>query len=228
MIKDNWFVFENIDKLSEQLAKNILDIAKTSIKSSNSFKIVLAGGNSILNTYKILSNSKSDWSKWHIFLGDERCLPVEDKDRNDYIINQVWLNNGLIPKNNINFIHAELGADDGTLHYEKILNNVGDFDVVLLSMGEDGHTASLFPGHLYGENKNVVAEYNSPKYPKVRISISYSRINQSKNIFKIINGSSKQKALNMWLEGKALPINKIYSQFEKVLICKNTLAKLEQ
>ena len=223
MLKDNWVVFEDIDKLSEQLAYNILEIAETSIRLSNSFKIVLTGGNSVLKLYNILSNSKSNWSKWHIYLGDERCLPTNDKDRNDYIINQVWLNNSQILKKNIHFIYAEFGVDDGALHYEKILDNVGDFDVVLLSIGEDGHAASLFPHHLYDKNTSVVVERNSPKFPKDRISMSYSRLNQSKNIFKRISGSSKQKAVKMWIKGKALPINKIYGQSEKVFICNNAL-----
>ena len=223
MLKDNWVVFEDIDKLSEQLAYNILEIAETSIRLSNSFKIVLTGGNSVLKLYNILSNSKSNWSKWHIYLGDERCLPTNDKDRNDHVINQVWLNNSQILKKNIHFIKAEFGVDDGALHYEKILDNVGDFDVVLLSIGEDGHAASLFPHHLYDKNTSVVVERNSPKFPKDRISMSYSRLNQSKNIFKIISGSSKQKAVKMWIKGKALPINKIYGQSEKVFICNNAL-----
>ena len=223
MLKDNWVVFEDIDKLSEQLAYNILEIAETSIRLSNSFKIVLTGGNSVLKLYNILSNSKSNWSKWHIYLGDERCLPTNDKDRNDHVINQVWLNNSQILKKNIHFIHAEFGVDDGALHYEKILDNVGDFDVVLLSIGEDGHAASLFPHHLYEKNTSVVVECNSPEFPKDRISMSYSRLNQSKNIFKIISGSSKQKAVKMWIKGKALPITKIYGQSEKVFICKNAL-----
>jgi len=223
MIKDSWIVFEDIDALSEQLASDILNVAKVAIKSRGCFKIVLTGGNSILNTYKILSNSKSDWNKWNIYLGDERCLPIGDSERNDYIINQTWLSNSYILKENINFIHAELGVDDGALHYEDILNDVGDFDVVLLSMGEDGHVASLFPDHLYDKNKSVVAECNSPKYPKERVSMSYSRFNQSRNIFKIISGESKQEAVKMWAKGKSLPINRVYGQAEKVLISKNSL-----
>ncbi len=223
MLKNNWFIFENIDQLSEQLANDILDVARASIKLSGSFKIVLTGGNSILNTYKILGNSESDWDKWHVYLGDERYLPVGDKDRNDRLINEIWLKDGLIPKNNINFIHAELGANEGALHYEKILDNVGSFDVVLLSMGGDGHVASLFPGRLHNKGKNVVVECNSPKYPKERISMSYSRLSQSRNIFKIISGSSKRQAVDLWLKGRALPIDKIHGQSERIFISKNAI-----
>ena len=223
MLKNNWFVYPNIDELSEQLARDILTLAEKSIKLNNNFKIVLTGGESIINTYKILNNSSSDWSKWHIYLGDERCLPAGDRNRNDYIIKQVWLNNSQILKKNIHFIHAELGPNNGALYYEKILSNTGYFDIVLLSMGEDGHTASLFPGHFYNKNKSVVSECNSPKYPKNRISVSYSRLNKSKNIFKVVCGSSKKKAVDLWLAGKTLPINKIYVQSEKIFACENVL-----
>jgi len=227
MLKNNWFVFEDINELADQLANDILDVAKTAIRSNNSFKIVLTGGNSILNTYKVLSNSESDWDKWHIYLGDERCLPIGDKGRNNHIINQVWLNNSRILKKNIHFIDAELNATDGAARYENILNSVGDFDVTLLSMGEDGHAASLFPGHLYDTNKSIVIERNSPKYPRERISMSYSRLNHSKNIFKVISGSSKQRSLDLWLKGDGLglPINQISGINNKMYLCKDALYK---
>ncbi len=223
MSKDNWFIFTDIDKLSEQLVHDILDIAEKTIQLNNNFKIVLAGGTSLINLYKLLSNSKSDWHKWQIYIGDERCLPIEDRDRNDHIINKIWLNGSTIPKQNINFIHAELDPDSAALHYEGVLTNIGDFDIVLLSIGEDGHTASLFPGHLYDKNRSVVVECNSPKYPKDRISMSYSRLDQSKNIFKVINGSSKQGAVDLWLKGVVLPVNKINGHSEKVFICEDAL-----
>jgi 6-phosphogluconolactonase len=135
------------------------------------------------------------------------------------MINKVWLNNGDIPRQNINLIRAELGPNDGAINYEKVINNVAYFDIVLLSMGEDGHTASLFPGHSYDENKMVVFEHNSPKYPKERISMSYSRLNQSKNVFKVVNGISKKKALDKWINGHKLPINKINGDLDKVFVC---------
>ncbi len=223
MLKDNWFIFIDINKLSKRLASDILAIAEQSIKLSDSFKIVLAGGASLIKTYKILSDADSDWSKWHVYIGDERCLPTKDKDRNDYAINEAWLNNSLIPKQNINFIQSELGARKGALYYEKTLKNVGYFDVVLLGMGEDGHTASLFPDHLYDKNKSVVVECNSPKYPKERISMSYSRFNKSKHVFKVINGHAKKGTVSLWLKGKKAPISEINGDFERVYICKDVL-----
>jgi 6-phosphogluconolactonase len=222
---NNWLIFTDIDKLSEKLACDILDIAEKSIQLNNIFRIVLAGGESIASLYKVLNNSKSDWSKWQIYIGDERCMPLKDINRNDHMINNIWLDHSKIPKKNIHFTHAELGPDKASAHYEDVLKSIGYFDIVLLSIGEDGHTASLFPSHFYDENKSVVVECNSPKYPKERVSMSYSRLNQSKNIFKVINGKSKQGALDLWSKGVILPINQINGHSEKVYICEDAFFK---
>ena len=225
MLKDNWVIFSDIDKLSEKLARDILDIAEKSIQLNDIFRIVLAGGESVTSLYKVLNNSKSTWSKWQVYIGDERCMPLKDINRNDHMINKIWLDHSKIPKQNIHFTHAELGPDKASAHYEDVLKSIGYFDIVLLSIGEDGHTASLFPSHFYDENKSVVVECNSPKYPKERVSMSYSRLNQSKNIFKVINGKSKQGALDLWSKGVILPINQINGHSEKVYICEDAFFK---
>jgi 6-phosphogluconolactonase len=223
MLKGNWVVYKDIDSLSKELSKEILEIAKKSIKLNGNFTIVLAGGGSVLKLYKILSQSISDWGKWFVYIGDERCLPIQDKNRNDHIINDIWLNNSQIPKKNIFFIKTELGCDNSANDYEKVLKNIASFDIVLLSIGEDGHTASLFPKHRYDNSKSVVVEYNSPKYPKERVSMSYLRLNQASNVFKVVSGVSKQRAVKLWLEEKKLPINQIKGLSEKVYICKDAL-----
>ena len=188
ILNENWLMFKDNNDLSKELAREILDIAKNSIRLNGCFTIVLAGGRSVINLYKILRQSTSDWNKWYVYIGDERCLPLQDKERNDHIINSIWLNNSQIPEKNINFIKAELGHDNGAYDYEEVLKNIVSFDVVLLSIGEDGHTASLFPGHYYDNNKSVVVEHNSPKRPKDRISMSYSRLNRANNVFKVVRG----------------------------------------
>jgi 6-phosphogluconolactonase len=109
--------------------------------------------------------------------------------------------------------------------YESTLREVEKFDVVLLSMGEDGHTVSLFPNHSYVKSDNIVLVYNSPKSPSERISMSYTRLNQAKNVFKIIMGQSKQEAVSLWLQGEKLPINQINGDNEKVYICKDALTE---
>jgi 6-phosphogluconolactonase len=98
ILKDNWIIFDDEVSLAKELSREILGIAKKSIKKNNHFSIVLTGGKSILNLYKILSVSDSDWSKWHIYLGDERFIFASHQDRNDRVINEMWLIMSSIPK----------------------------------------------------------------------------------------------------------------------------------
>jgi len=222
-LKDNWFVFNNIDTLSKYVARDIVRVADSSIKKRGKFIIVLAGGGSFSKVYKVLSNLKSDWEKWHVFIGDERCLMPEDFNRNDYLINKVWLKNSLIPKRNIQFMHPELGVESCALQYEKLIDSIDRFDLVLLGMGEDGHTASLFPGHTHSLNKKVIVETNAPKLPTDRVSLSYNALNNSLNVFKVIRGPDKGRAVDLWINGLDLPIGRVHGDVEKVYLCKDVL-----
>ena len=226
ILNDNWISFDDEMSLSEALAQEILNIAKKSIFEKDCFSIVLTGGQSVLSLYKILSKADSNWGKWHIYIGDERFLPVGHKDRNDQTINEIWLDNSTIPKNNIHFIKVELGLLEARVEYENTLKKIDKFDVVLLSMGEDGHIASLFPDHIYSENQSVVIEKNSPKTPKERISMSYERFNKSKYVVKLIVGESKKKALNLIADEKILPVSRVFGDIEKNYICMHKYIKL--
>jgi 6-phosphogluconolactonase len=221
ILNDNWLIFDDEMSLSKALAQEVLNIAKKSIFEKDCFSIVLTGGQSVLNLYKILSKSDSNWEKWHIYIGDERCVPMRHKDRNDQVINEIWLDNSTISKNNIHFIQAELGLIEAQKEYEKVLKKIDKFDVVLLSMGEDGHIASLFPNHLYSEEQMVVVERNSPKLPKERVSMSYKRLNRAHYIFKLIIGESKQKAVTLIKQKANLPITRVNGDCEKLYFCKS-------
>ena len=216
ILNDNWLIFDDEMSLSKALAQEILNIAKKSIFEKDCFSIVLTGGQSVLSLYKILSKADSNWDKWHIYIGDERFLPAEHKDRNDQIINEIWLDNSPIPKKNIYFIKAELGLLEARAEYEDTLKRIDKFDIVLLSMGEDGHIASLFPGHIYPKEQLVVIEQNSPKPPKERISMSYKQLNKAHYVFKLIMGESKQKAVALFKKNANIPITKINGDCEKI------------
>jgi len=133
-LKNNWLIFANDDILSNKLAKKILMIAEESIKLKGDFTIVLAGGKSPKKLYEILKGSNSEWDKWIVYIGDERCLPIDDNERNDGQIMKEWLNVSHIKKENIYSIKAELGMLNAKLDYEKVLSKVDVFDVVLLSV----------------------------------------------------------------------------------------------
>ena len=223
ILNDNWLIFDDEISLSKALAQEILNIAKKSIFEKDCFSIVLTGGQSVLSLYKILSKADSNWDKWHIYIGDERFLPVGHKDRNDQTINEIWLDNSTIYKKNIHFIKAELGLLEARAEYEDTLKRIDKFDIVLLSMGEDGHIASLFPGHIYPKEQLVVIEQNSPKPPKERISMSYKQLNQSHYVFKLIMGESKQKAVTLLEQNVSLPIARVNGDFEKKYLCKSVV-----
>jgi 6-phosphogluconolactonase len=223
ILNDNWIIFDDEISLSKALAQEILNIAKKSIFEKDFFSIVLTGGQSVLNLYKILSKADSNWDKWHIYIGDERFLPAGHKDRNDQIINEIWLNNSTIPQKNIHFIKAELGLLDARVEYENTLKRIDKFDVVLLSMGEDGHIASLFPNHVYPEDQMIVVEHDSPKPPKERVSMSYKQLNRAHYIFKLIIGESKQKAVTLLQQNANLPITRVNGDCEKLYFSKSAI-----
>jgi 6-phosphogluconolactonase len=215
---DNWLVFDDKTSLSKVLARAILDIAEKAILKKSCFSIVLTGGKSAISLYKILSKSESNWNKWHIYISDERSLPAGHKDRNDKEINKIWLDNSTIPKKNIHFIKAELGLFEARLKYENTLRKIDKFDIVLLSVGEDGHIASLFPNHVYPEKQMVVVERSSPKPPKERISISYQRLNKAHYIFKLIIGNLKQNSIDLLRKGVDLPASRVVGEHKDIYV----------
>jgi 6-phosphogluconolactonase len=162
----NWKPFDSIELLAEAVCQRILGAADKAIANKGVFKLVLAGGTAPVKAYQLLATKQADWSKWHIYHGDERCLPVDNAERNSLVAEQKWLNLVAIPKAQIYNIPAELGAEVGAEKYAKVVADAGTFDLVLLGMGEDGHTASLFPGHVHNANELTHAIFGdrSPKY----------------------------------------------------------------
>lgn len=200
------------DQLLDALVAAIMPVAAEAITNRNAFHIVLAGGSSPRVFYQRLCGLKTDWSKWHLYFGDERVLPNGDPGRNDIMVIQAWAGHVPIPPEQIHRIPAELGAEQGALVYRALLSTIASFDLVLLGVGEDGHTASLFPGHEWGvttDSPDVIAVRNAPKPPVDRISLSASRLSRAENIWVIATGESKRWALEMWITGADVPIGAI-------------------
>lgn len=195
-----------------------MNIAHNSINEKGSFNIVLTGGESILKLYQIFSFKKSNFEKWFIYIGDERILPKDHPDRNDTKIKNIWLKKKQVPQKNINFINAELGVYKAKKNYEQILSSIEKFDLVLLSIGEDGHICSLFPGHKYSKKQDVIIEKNSPKPPNKRISMSFKRLNSTKYLYKVIIGKNKKNIITKLSNGNKIPANCVKGEIEKVFI----------
>jgi 6-phosphogluconolactonase len=122
---------------------------------------------------------------------------------------EAWLNHVDIPAQNIHVIPAELGPVEGAHFYNETLSHVGDFDLVLLGLGEDAHTASLFPGHSWNNNLDALEVFGAPKPCSLRISMSPARLSRSKSILFLVSGKEKQRAINQWKLGDLIPASTI-------------------
>ncbi len=187
----------------------IMRHAVSAIAEKDAFSIVLAGGNTPRAIYRLLRDMHTDWSKWHIYINDDRCLPVDHEERNSLMVDQVWLSHVGVPTNQIHNIPSELGPVEGAKAYAKTLAGVPAFDLVLFGLGEDGHTASLFPGHAVDNSADVVPVFNSPKPPAERVTMSQNRLNNTKAAMFLVTGQGKQEAVDNWRNGVAIPASLI-------------------
>lgn len=201
--------FANNQELAEAATTAILASAQQAIAQTGRFKIVLAGGSTPNLIYQLLSQAQADWANWWIFWGDERCLPVDDRERNSLTAMQAWLEKVAIPVAQIFPMSAEKGAAQGAADYQTIIAKYLPFDLVLLGMGEDGHTASLFPGHQHQVTELVHAVYNSPKPPADRVSLSAAVLSNAEQVWFLISGAGKQQAFKLWQQGADLPVAQI-------------------
>ena len=208
-------VLVNSEAVARKVAETILDYAFKSIEQCGRFTLVLAGGTTPKRAYQLLAQSHADWSQWYIFYGDERCLPADDADRNSVMARESWLERVAIPECQIFPIPAEKGAVEGAKAYAKSIQAYLPFDLVLLGMGEDGHSASLFPGHEHTEDLDVVVVDKAPKPPSQRISLSYQLlIQKTRTLLMVITGTGKRKAVDAWFSGQDLPIAKLSQHSE--------------
>ena len=203
-----WHFYTNTNDLIRDVVANLTRFAADCIKRRGAFHIVLAGGTTPRAIYQELQHINTTWSAWHIYYGDERCLAVGAVDRNDTMAQQSWLNHVSIPAQQIHAIPGELGNQNGAKTYTRTLKDIEAFDLVLLGLGEDGHTASLFPGHALGSEENspaVLAITDAPKPPPERISLSAHRLSQAREVWFLVTGEAKRGAVENWQHEKNIP-----------------------
>ncbi len=223
----HWIRFDTADQVAETACREILAAAEAAIVERGRFKLVLAGGTTPEKVYRLLAQSEADWQNWWIYHGDERCVPVDHKDRNSLMAANALLNQVAIPKNQIFDIPAELGPEQGAATYCQTVADALPFDLVLLGMGEDGHTASLFPGHDNKPDELTHAVFNSPKPPPERVSLSAKALSDSRQVIFLITGTNKKEAVKEWLSGAALPVTLIHNDKAKILIDKDASENLD-
>jgi len=195
-------------EVAQVTANAVEDTARACIAQRGVFHWVLAGGTTPKQCYKLLRNIDIDWAKVHVWFGDERCLPVGDAERNDKMADDALLKHVPIPEQHVHRIHAERGAEQAAALYADALATIERLDLVLLGMGEDGHTASLFPNNPALSNQALaVPVYNSPKPPSDRVSMGYRAIKSARRRIMMVTGEAKRDAFEQVCAGKSLPIN---------------------
>lgn len=219
-----WTVLDNPQAVASTACGRINSIAREAIGRRGVFRIVLAGGSTPEQAYRLLAASENDWSRWQVWFGDERCLPPDHPQRNSQMAAKVLTSVVPIPTAQVHVIPAELGAEQGAEEYTKTLPVDDVFDVVLLGVGEDGHTASLFPGHKHPDVAAVLPVHHAPKPPPDRVSLSGQSLGRCRQLLFLVTGEGKSDAVRRWRSNEDLPVKQIKPTGEtEVLIDRQAL-----
>ncbi|AGA89279.1 6-phosphogluconolactonase [Thioflavicoccus mobilis 8321] len=192
--------------VAREAANRILERSRLAVAARGRFRLVLAGGATPLATYRLLAGAAADWPAWEVFFGDERCLPAQDSGRNSRAAQEAWLAQVPIEVEAVHAIPAELGANAAATYYDALAARSLPFDLVLLGMGEDGHTASLFPGRAVREDRFAIPIHQAPKPPPERVSLTPAAFAGAEAILVLITGAAKRDAVRAWRAGADLPI----------------------
>jgi len=199
--------FSNAEMLAGAVADVVVSAAHQALDARDVFHLVLAGGSTPRRCYEILRHKEIDWTRLHVWFGDERCLPVGDRERNDVMANDALLQYVPIPASHVHRIAAELGPLAGAADYCRQLEKAPVMDLVLLGMGEDGHTASLFPDNpALNDIHDAVPVFDSPKPPPERVSMGMAYLNAARHRILMVAGEGKREAWQQVQAGVSLPV----------------------
>jgi 6-phosphogluconolactonase len=207
-----WHIYPTTADLTARAARAVVGCARQAIVARGAFHIVLAGGNTPRGVYEALRAENAGWQCWHVYFGDERCVARGDAERNDRMAAEALLDHVPVPPAQVHVIPAELGAEAGAAAYAQSVGRVELFDLVLLGLGEDGHTASLFPGHDPGAADDAPAAlpvHDAPKPPPDRVSLSAHRLSQAREVLFLVAGSGKREALLRWRALEDIPARSV-------------------
>jgi 6-phosphogluconolactonase len=211
-------LFAEQQEVAQAAAERILSAARESIERQGRFRLCLAGGTTPTAAYQRLAQADADWARWWIYLGDERCLPAGDAERNSLAADRAWLDLVPVPRQQCFAIPAELGAEAAALAYEPIIAAALPFDLVLLGMGEDGHTASLFPGRGLSTAQLVLPVHQAPKPPPDRVSLGIGALTRTQQLLILVTGAGKADAIRHWAAGESLPIAEVAAAAEQTRV----------
>lgn len=208
-------IFENKELLNGKLALWICEKVEETLKEQEFFTLVLSGGETPKSLYQKLASeefkNKINWNRIHVFFGDERVVPFTDDRNNAKMAFDILLNHVDIPTTQIHMMRTDIEPNFAVEEYRKELHTFfhstnRTFDLVLLGMGDDGHTLSLFPGSaLIEENEHWVNCVFNEQQQMYRITLMPNIVNKSGDVAFIVEGSKKAGVLREVLEGEYLP-----------------------
>ena len=197
-------ICRDAEELSRKAAEQFVSLANDAVKDHGRFSVALSGGSTPKALYSLLAspvfNSRISWPRVDLFWGDERCVPPDHAESNYRMVHESLLSKITIPAENVHRMAGEKAPQFAAAEYEERLRNyfhMGDdalprFDLILLGLGDDGHTASLFPGSsALNETERLVATTYVVKLQAHRLSLTFPLINNAAQITFLIAGQSK-------------------------------------
>jgi len=202
-------IFPDEGAISPALASLVSLAAERAVGERGRFIVALSGGSLMeLLGRGLLAEprrSRMSWASWEVFWADERCVPLSSPESNFAAAHELLLKHVGLPRDRIHSIEDSLGPREAAEAYQAEMERVlqpgpgqpPGFDLVLLGMGRDGHTASLFPGHevLRERQKWVAPVFNAPKSPRERITLTLPVINHAREVVFVAAGAEKAPAL---------------------------------
>ncbi len=204
-------VFPDQETLAHTLADALEQQICASVVARGACRLVFPGGRSPRRVFELLRERNMPWQALHFYPSDERCVPVGDPQRNDRIIEEVFLREVPLPLENLHSIPAELGPEDGAAWFSQLLLRTPPFDIVLLGVGPDGHTASLFPeSPALRDDRAAVPVFNAPKPPSERVSIGMRRLRDASERLVIVTGNEKKVLIARLESGEKFPVTQVH------------------
>lgn len=215
MIQDSIVVFSDAESLAGAAADAVARIASEAIAARGRFTLVLAGGSTPRRLYARLAAAGQagvDWPRVHVFFGDERCVPPDDPASNFRMAAETLLDAVPLPRGQVHRIRGEDDPALAALAYEQEIRRTfrsatpPAFDLVLLGMGDNGHTASLFPGvaALREQVRWVVPQYVEVMHTW-RVTLTLPLINAARHVVFLVEGAGKAQTLREVLRGPYQP-----------------------
>ncbi len=208
-------VFDNLDTLYKKAADTFVELSEKAVQKHDKFVVALSGGSSPKAIFNLLAteeySQKINWGKIYFFWVDERWVSLNDEKSNAKMTFEALFNKVPVSKDHIFPMYKDgIEPEDYAKEYEQDIKNIlgeeGIFDFILLGMGDDGHTASLFPGEaILDEKEKWVDAYYLKPQEMFRITLTAPIINKAENILVVAFGESKKHALNEVLNGEYNP-----------------------